>query len=128
MKPLTLEWIKKAEDDYISGWRELRARHNPNYDAACFHAQQCVEKYLKARLIEAGLGFPKTHDLAQLLELLKPIEPLWITYLEAARALTDYSVEFRYPGEWADKATARKAMVYCRSIRDVVRISLGVQP
>ncbi|MEL6160413.1 MAG: HEPN domain-containing protein [Cyanobacteria bacterium J06554_11] len=23
---------------------------NANYDAVCFHAQQCVEKYLKANL------------------------------------------------------------------------------
>jgi HEPN domain-containing protein len=43
--------------------RELRARKSPNYDAACFHAQQCVEKYLKARLQEAGIVFTKTHNL-----------------------------------------------------------------
>ncbi len=46
MKPLTQEWIHKAEADFSSAQRELRARKNPNYDAACFHAQQCVEKYL----------------------------------------------------------------------------------
>ena len=46
------EWIQKAEGDYHSAQREYRARKNPNYDAACFHAQQCVEKYLKAVLIK----------------------------------------------------------------------------
>lgn len=50
MKPITLEWVRKAEGDFITAERELSAHLNPNYDAVCFHAQQCVEKYLKGRL------------------------------------------------------------------------------
>ena len=42
----------------------------------CFHCQQSVEKYLKARLEEAAISFPKTHDLENLLMLLLPLEPL----------------------------------------------------
>ena len=75
MKPITLEWVEKAEGDYASAQRELRARKSPNYDSACFHAQQCAEKYLKARLQEAEISFPKTHDLTKLLDLLLPVEP-----------------------------------------------------
>ncbi len=45
MNPLTVEWVDKAEGDFTTALRELRARKSPNYDAACFHAQQCVEKY-----------------------------------------------------------------------------------
>lgn len=47
MKPLTQEWFDKAEGDWVTAGRELRARKDPNYDAACFHAQQYAEKYLK---------------------------------------------------------------------------------
>lgn len=54
MKPAVREWIEKAEADFISAGREYRARKQPNFDAACFFAQQCVEKYLKARLVQAG--------------------------------------------------------------------------
>src|SRR5262245_6490438 len=54
MKPLTHEWIGKAEGDFATARREVRARKAPNYDAACFHAQQCVEKYLKALLQETA--------------------------------------------------------------------------
>jgi HEPN domain-containing protein len=50
MTPLTREWIDKAEGDFATARREIRVRQAPNYDAVCFHAQQCVEKYLKARL------------------------------------------------------------------------------
>lgn len=44
MQPLTAEWIQKAEGDLATARRELRARTSPNYDTACFHAQQCAEK------------------------------------------------------------------------------------
>lgn len=46
---------------------EYRARKAPNYDAVCFHSQQCVEKYLKALLQEYNIAFGKIHDLPVLL-------------------------------------------------------------
>ena len=51
MNELTVEWMEKAEGDYATAERELRARRRPNYDAVCFHAQQAAEKYLKAFLV-----------------------------------------------------------------------------
>lgn len=53
MDILTREWVGKAEGDFASAGRELRARKLPNYDSACFHAQQCAEKLLKAALQQA---------------------------------------------------------------------------
>ena len=50
MNQLTVEWVDKAEGDFLTALREFRVRKSPNYDAVCFHAQQCVKKYLKARL------------------------------------------------------------------------------
>jgi HEPN domain-containing protein len=61
MKPLTHEWGQKAEGDYIAA-ETLRQAENPVYDAICFHAQQCVEKYLKAWLVQQEIDFPRTHD------------------------------------------------------------------
>ena len=40
MKPLTAEWIAKAEGDFALMEREGRVRKNPSYDGVCFHAQQ----------------------------------------------------------------------------------------
>ena len=51
-----LHFHQKAQcdaPDFKSAGREMRARKDPNYDAACFFVQQCVEKHLKARLQEA---------------------------------------------------------------------------
>ena len=121
MTPLTSEWIEKAEGDYHSALRELRARKHPNYDAACFHAQQCAEKYLKGRLQEDGTRFKKTHDLSALLDLLLSRHPLWEVWRDELAALSDYAVEYRYPGETADKQAARESVNICKN----VRVALG---
>ena len=88
MKPVTREWVKKAENDFKVATQILRRRKDVVPDAACFHCQQCVEKYLKARLLEAGILFPRTHDLLQLLNACLPIEPLWSAYAKAVDGMT----------------------------------------
>jgi hypothetical protein len=57
--------------------RELRSRRDPCFDAVCFHAQQCAEKFLKARLTADGITFAKTHSLTALLDQALVVEPLW---------------------------------------------------
>ena len=127
MKPMTREWAAKAEGDFATMERESRARKNPNSDALCFHAQQCAEKYLKARLAEAGIAFGKVHDLVALLEQTLVVEPLWEIYRADLAALTDYAVSFRYPGESADKESARNARKKCKAFRRAARKALGLR-
>jgi HEPN domain-containing protein len=126
MKQLTQEWIDKAEGDWHDAQRAYRARKHPNYDSACFHAQQCVEKYLKARLEEAGIAFTKTHDLPLLLTLTGRVEPQWAALQPQANALNSYAVDFRYPGKSATKANAKQAIADCREIRRAVRTAFGL--
>ncbi len=106
--------------------REARVRKQPNYDGICFHAQQCVEKYLKARLAEANIDFPKIHDLPALLHLALSVEPLWEAFREHLGFLTDFAVNYRYPGESADRKTALDARRRCRLFRKVAREALGL--
>lgn len=126
MKLITLEWIDKAEGDWISAQREMRARKLPNFDAACFHAQQCAEKYLKARLDEAGIAFSKTHNLISLLTLVLAVEPLWTILQPHLNALNVYAVVYRYPGSSASKAEAKDAIKNCREVRRHVRQVFGL--
>ncbi len=51
MKPETVEWVAKADADLDTANREVVVTYSPNYDAVCFHAQQCAEKYLKAERV-----------------------------------------------------------------------------
>jgi HEPN domain-containing protein len=128
MQPLTVEWVEKAEGDFTTAWREVRARKSPNYDAACFHAQQCAEKYLKARLQEANLPFPSTHNLVLLLNQILLLEPTWTTLLPHLQTLTLYAVSMRYPGNSANKIIAKEAVKLCNIVRTHARLSLGLPP
>lgn len=126
MKPLTLDWVAKAEGDFLVATQIMRRRKQRVYDAACFHCQQTVEKYLKARLHEAGIPFAKTHDLVVLLNLLLPVEPLWKPFEPAVMGLTEYAVDFRYPGDNATLGEARQSLKDTKAIRREVRLSFGL--
>ena len=126
MNPLTGEWVAKAEGDFATAQREIMAEKQPNYDAVCFHAQQCAEKYLKARLQEADIPFGKMHDLTTLLDLAFPIEPFWGPIRPQLRVLNAFAVEFRYPGQSADKDTARQVIKICKGLRRIMRSGLGI--
>jgi HEPN domain-containing protein len=126
MKPLTGEWVAMAEADLGSAQREFQARKKPNYDLACFLSQQCIEKYLKARLQEASTPFGKTHDLEALLNRLKPIEPLWLAFAPVLKKMSGYAVEFRYPGKSASEIEARDAIKWALHVRELARASLGL--
>ncbi|WP_309710161.1 HEPN domain-containing protein [Armatimonas sp.] len=126
MSPLTKEWVDKAEGDLATALRERRARKSPNYDSACFHAQQCAEKYLKAVLQENGISIPKTHDLQLLLNLISPLNPFWVTLMPECALLTNYAVNFRYPGSSATLLDAKQGLVALDPIRSFVRQELGI--
>lgn len=67
MKEIVKEWISKAEEDYKASLA-LNLEEFPN--VICFHAQQCIEKYLKAVLVSFGIIPPKIHDLIMLNDIL----------------------------------------------------------
>jgi HEPN domain-containing protein len=118
MNKTVREWIAKAEGDFSSATRESRARRNPNYDAACFHAQQCIEKLMKALLIQGGKTFLKTHDLVILSEAVAGRGVVCIASVAELRFLTRAAVAFRYPGEAATRTDARQAYRICVRLRD----------
>jgi HEPN domain-containing protein len=120
MQPVTREWIEKAEGDFRTAMREFRARKKPNYDAACFHAQQCAEKYMKAFLQEKGMTVDKTHDLVRLLSLMPTVIGLQAIQSQLA-LLSAAAVEFRYPGEQASKEVAKESIQTSTSVRTEIR-------
>ena len=110
MSALVTEWINKGEGDRRTAKRESEVIDAPNWDAVCFHAQQAVEKYLKALMQQEEIPISKTHDLTQLLRSLVPL----YSDLEALSAdlewLTTFAVEIRYPGESAIEEDAKQAV------------------
>jgi HEPN domain-containing protein len=114
MKPSTKMWVSKADGDRRVAIKEMGSG-DPVYDAVCFHAQQCVEKYLKAALEEAGVSSPKSHDLLLLYEKTKGIYPDLELNRDELATLSFYSVDVRYPGGVADPEDAREAIAIMES-------------
>jgi HEPN domain-containing protein len=88
-------WLRFAESDLA-----LAVATNDNrvlFENLCFHAQQTVEKSIKAVLVMHGIDFPKTHNIEWLLDLL-PSDVERTEALLESRALSGYATVMRYPG------------------------------
>ena len=120
------EWIQKAEGDFVSGLREYRARKLPNFDAAGFHAQQCIEKYLKALLQMHDVRFEKIHDLLALKELCLSFFPELELHQESLAYLNQFAVAFRYPGESASREQAKRAVKIMQELRTILKQELAL--
>jgi HEPN domain-containing protein len=125
MNPAVAEWVSKAEGDYLTAGRELRARKSPNYDAVCFHAQQCAEKYLKAVLQEKDKRIPKIHFLLELLAMILKFDGSYEFLKADLEVLEDYAVKFRYPGDLAEKDQAQAAYASAGIVREFIKQKLG---
>lgn len=122
-----LEWVRVAEEDYeVAVFLTKRRGRKAPLNSICFHCQQCVEKYLKGRLEEAGLPVPKIHNLVVLLNQVLPLEPLWASFQSSLATLNNYAVHFRYPGHLANPTQTREAVKTCRSFRKEARLALGL--
>lgn len=105
-------WLGFARDDLDA------ARVGPNLislEILCFHAQQAVEKALKAVLIDQSADFPHTHDIGELLSILEEVGVTYATGSPEANRLTRYAVSVRYPG-LADPVTPEE-------YRDALRLA-----
>jgi HEPN domain-containing protein len=126
MNPLTLEWVNKADEDFIAAERLLRVRKTPVYSVVCFHSQQCAEKLLKALLQEQQQHIPKTHHLADLLTLIVQVDASCQFLRSDLKVLEDYAVDFRYPGNHAGKDDAKLALKAARNVRMFIRSKLNL--
>ncbi len=127
MNALVKEWIQKAEGDYTTALREYRARNSPNYDATGFHAQQCIEKYLKAILQKHNKPFLKTHDLLTLMESSRTLIPELELQKELLAFLNQFSVAYRYPGDSANREQAKKAIKAMKIIVKILQAPLKLK-
>ena len=127
MNPAVAEWVSKAEGDFLTSGRELRARKAPNYDAVCFHSQQCAEKYLKAVLQTNEKHIPKIHNLLELMALCLPVDSTFEMLRADLIAMERYSVRVRYPGNSAEKDDAQAAYKAAKVTREFIRQKLGLK-
>jgi HEPN domain-containing protein len=116
------EWIAKADNDLKTAAHTLKLGDKCPTDTVCFHAQQCVEKYLKAFLVVLEIEFPRTHDI----EILVSLIPKGIRFpltIEEQRRLTEYATVMRYPGPYEPilLSEAKQAVKLARQVRQKIR-------
>ncbi len=118
------EWVAKAEGDLKAAAQILKIKRECPTDTVVYHAQQCVEKYLKAVLSSEGIPFPKTHNIRLLVDLVPQAFSPSLDEDEQDM-LTDYATGARYPG-WGEipLAEARKALAMARRVRKELRSTL----
>jgi len=96
---LVRQWLQKADNDLKTARHTLLIADDCPCDTVCFHAQQCVEKCLKAILVCSQTPFGKTHDLEELSLLLPSSFGIPLSVEELAE-LTPHATNSRYPDDW----------------------------
>ena len=90
------DWLRHARSDLALSC--MPKTRTILYQHLCFHAQQAAEKALKAVLAANGVYFPKTHDLAFLMEAMPSSSTMPPSLIDLP-TLNQYAVQQRYPGE-----------------------------
>jgi len=103
-----LRWLELADRD-IAAFALLARTPEIHFTIAGFHAQQAVEKSLKAVLFRNAIEFPRLHDLAALANILidHGIDPPCTP--DELRILNPFAVAFRYEDVDLDLLTREEA-------------------
>jgi len=129
MKDETHTWISYADENLdVAG---LAFEHG-HLNACLQNAQQAVEKYLKAVIVERDLEFRRTHSIRELLGLLAA-KDIALSVSEDEMDLMDsiyvpskYPVYSALPQALPDPAICRDALSIARKVKDLVTESLKV--
>jgi HEPN domain-containing protein len=119
------QWLIHADEDLRLAKHGLTLISGCPYRLIAYHAQQCVEKYLKAYLVYLRVDFPYTHNISRLLELCAE-QASWTGTIQEAKRLTSYAITTRYPGE--DEEVTREevdhALRIATEVQKIVRDAL----
>jgi HEPN domain-containing protein len=125
MNEITLEWVNLAENDYRLAQMAINAEP-PISEGACFHAQQCAEKYLKAYLQDQGVEVPRTHHLMVLFDLCLSLGAVFERLRDPLNEVDGYAVAVCYPGVSVSKELGSSALKMAEIVRDIVRRALSI--
>jgi HEPN domain-containing protein len=92
------EWMRIAEKDWNRARRLLAAQ---DAEAAGFHLQQSVEKFLKGFLLLKGWKLKRTHDLEALLDAAVVYDGALAQFRSVCQEISNCYLVERYPGPQA---------------------------
>lgn len=86
---------RKAAEDAVA-LSEFEGNSNIADSILGFHAQQAIEKWLKAVLADKGIDFEYTHDLRRLIELVEELGIIFPFITGEIVMYTEFAVPLRY--------------------------------
>ena len=113
------QWLRYAEDDLQAGETLLDQGGVPR--TSCFHAQQAVEKTLKAIFVFLQVDFPFIHDLDRLRDRLPQGWEVKEKFPDLSQ-LSEWAVYARYPGDVIEptRRDAEEALEQARGLYKTV--------
>ena len=119
--------LKKASHDLLNA--EMTICDERILDTVCFHAQQTIEKDLKALLALRDIEYPHTHNLQLLFDLVAPLFPAMSGVMEEAVPLSAHAVHLCY-GTAPDPnaAQARAALAVARRTHELAKEIIAAAP
>ena len=92
------DWLVRAKSSLSLA--KIEKPDDVFYEDLSFHAQQAVEKALKSVCVKKNIKFRLVHDIDELIETLAKNGIEVSDEIRASTMLTEYAVEFRYPGTY----------------------------
>jgi HEPN domain-containing protein len=117
LSDLAARFARKAESDEIT-LEKLGDDPDVPDDVVGFHAQQALEKLLKAALAHVGVAPPRIHHLGKLLSLLVDADMAPPVSADEVRVMIPWAVDFRYDDvleERLDRDASREAVEKMRA-------------
>jgi HEPN domain-containing protein len=119
-------WLDHAEDDFNAIQKLMRGK-KPSIYGACFHAQQCAEKYMKAMLVKCGKRFPMIHDLPTINNLMQQAGIEMQIPENDLALLSSYVIRARYAEERPEMEDAKEALKIAKTVRKFARSWFGLK-
>jgi HEPN domain-containing protein len=118
---LVNQWIESAQQDLHLAELALAADYE-GYAQIGFHAQQAIEKLVKALLVAHSIHPPRDHPIGNLRAVLRSVDPGTAEALKFADPLTPYAVRYRYPPRRAPltRERAESAVQLAQKARDLL--------
>jgi Uncharacterized conserved protein related to C-terminal domain of eukaryotic chaperone, SACSIN len=111
-----LRLLRLADRD-IAVFMSIKDAPEIHLSMVCFHAQQAVEKALKAVLFRYGIQFERTHDLVKLARHLRSVGLTLSVTDEGLRKLNPYAVTLRYDDEEIELLSRDEALIIIEKVR-----------
>lgn len=96
-------------------------------DTAIYHCQQSAEKAVKGFLVYRDVRVRKTHDIVELSVEATKLTPNYTVLDDGAKRLSEYAVEFRYPGRQLEPTQAEFEQAY-QDAAQFLSITLSLIP